>query len=1714
MSQELDIGPLSWVKDEIDRLLGDALVKSAEFAASPADPSPLRFCQTHVHQVTGALSMVGVEGAQRFSEEIERYAAALEKKSKQPQPLSADDTETLAAALSAMRGYIQSLAEGEPDVPLRLFPEYKAMRIAQGVEHVQESELFFPDLFNSAPAGLETYVPEGKGLPVYLNEQGQEYRKLLVQWLHTPGDKKSLAGMRDVLEAVERAQSLPAQKTLWWVAAGLMDAIARNVEQLSQSCRHVLMHLERQIHYLVQGHAKPSNNLLRDMLYYVAISAPVTDRLREVQQIFDLEKYRQPDAEEHAAEAAASGGITIEAIQTAIAALKECWMQVSAGQPDRRAIFMDQSRTLADKVGDGKPQLKRVLLDIAGSAQVLAALGKTPDPVLAIEMATTLLMLESALEASGKARSKALKAVAAQSAAMRALLPSEDAVPAVAQPEAAAEDTNLIVLAKVADEIRANFLRVERTLDEFFRDTNTRGQLSELMPLLQQVAGAFRMLEQPVAAEVIDGANAMVARFAQPTTKMTHEESELVAESLGALSFYLDRLLQGDSEAIRAIAPLPERLQAALNQAVTTIPAPLTPQVVVPVVPETLVDRALDEELLEVYLTEVGEVYETIVECVQRLREHPDDHEALVTVRRAFHTLKGSGRTVGLTAMGEVAWSVEQLLNHLIEQRADNKELPVPAPVLSFVDDAGEQFQDWVSQLLTRGEVALTPGTWKLRADALLANPDAPAEIAIAEPTAPAPAAAAPVAAPVVEAPAAPVEKPAETDVVVIGGTHRINRDLFGIFMGEARTNLGRLQQMLSAAQHHAEPPIPDIERPAHTLAGVSRTVGIMEMSALAKALEIWLGKVRSRFSNLSQEELHLFDQTVVALQSMLQKVENQRLPEAAPWLCDTLNPPDGVTPQAVTQQPQQPPQPAQPVTQVVVEADIAPKVAPQAPIPTQQPAAQTPPPQPVSQAPAYVPVEDTDHIDQQLLELFLEESGELMLLAGRQLRDWQAKPEDAQPQQALQRALHTLKGSARMAGAMRIGENLHNLETRVEEALSEGAPTAANFAAFFSQYDTISEQLDELRRYAEMPTEIALVPSVADEVMPETQAQLQPQQHQPQQAQPLASEGLTVTPTMRVRPETIDYLVNEAGEVSIARSRIERQMETFKSSLQELTDSVNRLRGQLREVEIEAETQMQSRLSQLQEAHETFDPLEFDRYTRFQELTRMMAESVHDVATVQQGLMGSLNETDAALNEQSRMTRQLQQGLMRTRMVRFDTISERLHRIVRQTSGELQKPADLDIQGEAVEIDRSVLEKMIGPMEHLLRNAIAHGLEDAEKRAAAKKPETGHISIQARQEGNEIILSLSDDGAGLDFNKIRNKARALNLLNDAQLNDPAELVSIIFESGFSTSENLTQVSGRGIGLDAVRTDITGLGGRVEVASDPGQGSVFTIYLPLTLAVNQTVLISVGGEEYLLPAQMVEQVQNIRQNELAAVEESGQFLWGGWQHTLHRLSRLLGKPAAHHEAQAYTPVMLLRSGKRRIALIVDEILGNREIVVKNIGPQLAGMGSVSGATVMGDGKVMLILNPIHMAFREVLIAAETAAAVPEPVVEAPTQPIIMVVDDSLTMRKVISRLLTREGYQAVTAKDGVDALQQLETVKPEVILLDIEMPRMDGFELARAVRGNPKTARIPMIVISSRTADKHRAYAQELGVNVYLGKPYQEEELLKNVAEFVAAKKS
>ncbi len=601
------------------------------------------------------------------------------------------------------------------------------------------------------------------------------------------------------------------------------------------------------------------------------------------------------------------------------------------------------------------------------------------------------------------------------------------------------------------------------------------------------------------------------------------------------------------------------------------------------------------------------------------------------------------------------------------------------------------------------------------------------------------------------------------------------------------------------------------------------------------------------------------------------------------------------------------------------------------------------------------------------------------------------------------------------------------------------------------------------------------------------------------------------VQPTLRVRSDTVDRLVNEAGEIAITRTRVEGEIRAIRSSITDLTESLARLRRQAREITIEAERQIQAvHVSQQNESKKEFDPLELDRYTHFQELTKFLEESVSDVATIHQNLLKSIDDASAALVEQSRMNRGLQQDLMNVRMLPFSSQAERLHRLVRQTCKALNKQASLDIVGGEIELDRSVLDKMMAPLEHMIRNALSHGIESPKERRQIGKPEIGEIGIHLMQEGNEIILSLSDDGKGMDANKIRTKAIEKGFLDPNAEVDERRIFDFIFQPGFSTAQEVTQTSGRGVGMDVVKTEIGSLGGRVETQSVLNEGSTFRLYLPLTLAVTQTLLVHAAGVKYAIPSSMIEQVLELKNEQIAQAVERKSLAWKSNVYEYHFLPRLLGDSEIQPEERRLHWVLLLRSGQSRVAVQVDDLQGTQEVVVKNIGTQVARVVGIAGATVLGDGAIVLILNPVALANRPMAPVIKLEDVIPELAgvgaeeAHDDSPKLIMVVDDSLTVRKITSRMLERNGYQVMLAKDGKEALEKLNSEEklPDVVLSDIEMPHMDGFDLLKNIRDTERLKALPVIMITSRTADKHRNIALQSGANEYLGKPYNEEQLL------------
>ena len=593
-----------------------------------------------------------------------------------------------------------------------------------------------------------------------------------------------------------------------------------------------------------------------------------------------------------------------------------------------------------------------------------------------------------------------------------------------------------------------------------------------------------------------------------------------------------------------------------------------------------------------------------------------------------------------------------------------------------------------------------------------------------------------------------------------------------------------------------------------------------------------------------------------------------------------------------------------------------------------------------------------------------------------------------------------------------------------------------------------------------------------------------------------------------RVDAELLDTMLNNAGEVSIFRARLDQQVNSIDFNLAELARTVTRLKEQLRGLEIETEAQVLHRHQDVEPRRDDFDPLELDRYSALQQFSRALAETSGDVASIQ-GLLETLTrEAQNLLTQQARVITELQNSLMRTRMVPFQRHVQRLTRLVRQAANDTGKRAELAVQGASAELDRQMLERMVAPLEHMLRNSVVHGIEPPDRRSLLGKPDVGRISISLERDGAEIVIVVADDGAGINVKLIREKAVALGLVDaHAKLTDE-EAVQLILEPGFSTAGQITQAAGRGVGMDVVATEVKKLGGGLFIDSTYGKGSRFTIRLPFTLAISQALIVRVAEETYALPLATVEGVVRLPRNIVARHlgKDAPLFEYGGQKYRFQHLGSFVNLGATRlPDSDVSMSVVLIRAGEHSTALVTDELVGSREIVVKSLGPQISAIRGIAGATILGDGRIVLILDMGS------LVRSEWRARPTETVVldQRDRRTFALVVDDSITVRRVTQRLLERNGMRVLTAKDGVDAVSLLQENLPDIILLDIEMPRMDGYEVAAHVRNDPRLKQIPIVMITSRVSEKHRARAIELGVDDYLGKPYQESQLLDAIEPLV-----
>jgi chemotaxis protein histidine kinase CheA/CheY-like chemotaxis protein len=1005
----------------------------------------------------------------------------------------------------------------------------------------------------------------------------------------------------------------------------------------------------------------------------------------------------------------------------------------------------------------------------------------------------------------------------------------------------------------------------------------------------------------------------------------------------------------------------------------------------------TLAGRGIDLELLEIFIEEAEEEEQTIREQFGRWRRDDGDEMALTTLRRSFHTLKGSGRLVGAEVVGELARAVENLLNKVIDHG-----LRVTPEILTCVGDAVALLPDLIASE-PEGRPPDLGGAIE-RIDQLAEAQPAPA---LAESIEAGPQASDQV----IPWPSSDRSiKPADAEEAALAD---VDRELLDIIRTESAGHIGVLDAFLETAKPgHALPDEPLVNA-LHRLSGSARVTGIDSVAAVAGGLERLFQNCRVEGRDADSGLLNLLTQAVRGF-----RLRFDRLPGGGEEIAALFELADEVKSYA-------------PGTAAAIEE------------------------------PPEVP--------------------ERSAMPGQTLRE--AIGEEVWPAVAAERQAP----EAEAAAAEEERERLLDVAVEMPATLPISAPA----------------RVPPPDRPA-----VAAAPGATDAP---------------------AAGGETATP-IGVRADLLNRLINNAGEISIYRSRLAQNNNVLGFRLEDLDQSIVRLREQLRQLEIETEAQIIHRFERDEEVRnarsgEEFASLELDRFSTMQRLSRSLAETVNDLGSLREILGDLHSQSDTLLSQQGRIADDLQDGLLRTRMVPFAQIVPRLHRVVRLTAQQLGKQVRLETLGPEVELDRTIQERIVAPLEHLLRNAVAHGIEPTSAREAAGKDAVGSVVLSIRRQGKDVVISVSDDGAGLDLAAVRARAVERGLLkDDAEVGDD-EAAQLIMDSGFTRAVEVNQIAGRGFGLDVVNSEIEQLDGTLALETDAGKGTRFTVRLPLTLSLVDAMLVQIGDEVCAIPHATMEAAARISRDDLEATYAGTPkpLRYAGNEYPVMYLGSLLqiGEGSGRESVgmpdlgeRSSLPVILARAGERRIAFHIDGLLGSERIVVKPLGPALSSVRWLSRGTVLSDGRVAMIVDLLGLLhsglvddYRPPTKSAEVGAA---------GRTCVMIVDDSVTVRRVTRRMLQRQGMDVMTAKDGVDALDQLEERIPDLILLDIEMPRMDGYEFTRHIRRSPRLKDIPLIMITSCTGERHREYAEDLGVDRYLDKPFQEAELVDEISALLS----
>jgi chemosensory pili system protein ChpA (sensor histidine kinase/response regulator) len=1769
---------ISWVRKDLDDCLASVRENLEAFAEDTSQRAPLAAVQEELEQLNLTFLTMEQQGASILTDEMIAVGGHMLHNGSDNYDESLN---ALTDAVIVLPSYLDRLQAGHEDLPILLLPTLNELRATHDENLLSEGTLFAPALDVIIPelSGSEADAIASSEFPAFSRRIRSLYQGALLGWLKEQSKDSLLGPLQAVCRKLYIRLGRNELRRLWWIADQAMQGLRDGSIDNDLPLRRLFARLDLTLKAMTEGGegGPPSDTitaLSRALLFYAAqarTGSKATDLLRERFKLDEI----IPDRD---ALLRARGAVTG----------RDAGLFQSIGEAVREELNQVKD-TLDMELRTGRIDQEQRGESITSLRQLADTLGMLNLPVPAKAVEDLLPGLEDTDGASNTDLDSPLLALAQKLLEVEAILDTHIQLlgePAEEQP--AGEFISLPpqeqrqIISRVLDECVISLHQVQ----EIIRQHIDEGSEADYARLLDQISGALNVASQDKVAALTDKLtrtlNAALGGSGPVGRDMPNLEA--LTDAVAAFELYLAGCRDEQANSLKFLEIMHDRLEGLPEAGAggdempatrITLPDRAEPAPAAEAESAETGKPAIDPAMLEIFLDEFDSVRRQLNEQLGLWLEDTSNARATAEIRRGFHTLKGSGRMVGATEIGDFAWRIEDLLNKLTESRIDfSKPL---GELVSYAIGAlgglkarllGEQsdllpsaissIEGFAKQLSDGAQLEMSSLLEELP-ESLLSGPPVAEEAAEVDSA---------VAGDEIPASVAPEPGP-EPGLLHQGG--EVDPTLKQLMVGEIGEYLSDLETFVNELLvGNSQTPSPELVRSVHTLAGTLAMAPLGQEVELARALENYLDnrlKSNRRVTNSAiiplQTSLHRFHQRLAILQhgnptsypvkddSLLLELgelaarEDTRTIRAA----EAAEAAEVAETAEVTE-----------TAEVAEVAEVAEQVAEEA-------------------APSSTDSGDRIEIEEgSIISLFLEEATEVLERCDTLLNTWRDKLSDRKLVQSLQREIHTFKGGARMAGLESLGNLSHAMETLLEHiASSRLEATVAAVQALeegCDQLNTFVEQLlagrllraeDALARFEKRVATLQL-PQQDDSLQPDFVAELgQPGEESaaPEpQAQPAEeetpgpaapapapeAEEIRIPPKVarpagqrpglrkdlgrefmeiedrpassgedapagaqiRVAADLMDKLVNYAGEISIYRSRLEQQLGTVRFNLKEVDVTVQRLKEQLRKMDMETEAQMMSRYQNASsETSAEFDPLELDRFSNMQQLSRALSESVSDLLNLHGMLDDSVRQAEKLLTQQSRTSSDMQEGLMQTRMTPFGSAAPRLRRIVRSAAAETGKKARLQLRmaGSSDQLDRNVLERITAPLEHMLRNSIAHGIELPKARKKAKKPGEGTIVVTVEAEATEFVIRVEDDGAGVNLDAVRKRAIERGLMKESDQYEPHQLVQFIRESGFSTSQTVTGLAGRGVGMDVVNSEIKQIGGSLEIETEQGQGTRFTIRIPFSLAVMQAIAVNVGERPFQVPLNSVAGVARMSPAEFTALArgESPSYEFAGEEYPLLELEPLLDAPPLPLDSENVS-LLMIRAGDYQAAFRVSGLQGQQEVVIKPVGPQISSIPGILGGTIGADGQVMIILD-MGPLIRRGLASAERPAEPVESPREVSRQPLVMVVDDSITMRKVTSRVLDNHLIEVMTAQDGLDAIEQLHNRVPDLMLLDIEMPRMDGYELLEHVRADARLRHVPVIMITSRAGQKHRQKARKAGANGYMTKPYQEAELLEKVSE-------